>query len=196
MARPKNYQRDDVINQALEVFWRKGYAATSLSDLTEITGLNKRSLYNEFGSKEALFLEVLSHYRSLRAPVIERLTHPPLGLHNIRQLYLKMAEAIDCRGCLLALSLNELELLSPEAAGRVSQSMEGLRTLMQANLEAEVFAETVDSRALATLLSMQVTSIAGMGKLAMTREQIQAAVNQLLLMLPTPLNSATAAEQL
>lgn len=186
MARPKNYQRDDVINQAMEVFWRKGYAATSLSDLTEYTGLNKRSLYNEFGSKEALFLEALERYRQLRAPVIELLTQQPLGLNNIRQLYQGMAGAIDCRGCLLALSLNELELLSSEAAGLVQQSLGGIRELVLNNIEAEQFTPDIDTQALANLLSLQVISIASMGKLGMERAQIKAAVAQLLLMLPTP----------
>lgn len=195
MARPKKYQRDEVINQAMEVFWRKGFAATSLSDLTDCTGLNKRSLYNEFGSKEALFLEALSRYRQLRAPVIEQLTQQPLGLNNIRQLYQGMADAIDCRGCLLALSLNELELLSSDAAGMVQQSLGGIRELVLNNIEAEQFAPDIDAHALATLLSMQIISIASMGKLGMEQAQIQAAVEQLLLILPTPLSHSPSAEK-
>ena len=194
MARPKKYQRDEVINQAMEVFWRKGFAATSLSDLTDCTGLNKRSLYNEFGSKEALFLEALSRYRQLRAPVIEQLTQQPLGLNNIRQLYQGMADAIDCRGCLLALSLNELELLSSDAAGMVQQSLGGIQALVRANLEAENFPPHIEINALASLLSMQLISIASMGKLGMEREQITAAVEQLLLMLPSPLNHPATVE--
>lgn len=195
MARPKKYQRDEVINQAMEVFWRKGFAATSLSDLTDCTGLNKRSLYNEFGSKEALFLEALSRYRQLRAPVIEQLTQQPLGLNNIRQLYQGMADAIDCRGCLLALSLNELELLSSDAAGMVQQSLGGIRELVLNNIEAEQFAPDIDAHALATLLSMQIISIASMGKLGMEQAQIQDAVEQLLLILPTPLSHSPSAEK-
>ena len=46
----------------MDVFWSKGYAATSIADLTEAMGINKGSLYNAYGGKEKLFVEALSKY--------------------------------------------------------------------------------------------------------------------------------------
>ncbi len=184
MARPKSYQRGEVIDQALNVFWDKGYAATSLSDLMTSTGLNKRSLYNEFGNKEKLFLEVLNRYQELRSPVAELLVRQPRGMGNIHDLLRVMAANIDPRGCLIALSLNERELLSENGLKQVMASVEGMRSLVQVNLEAAELPESTNTQALTCLISMQSFTIAGMGKLEMEQDCIKAAVEQLIALLP------------
>lgn len=184
MARPKNYQRDEVIQQALELFWRKGFAATSLSDLTEATGLNKRSLYNEFGSKEELFQVCMAYYRQLRAPMIKMLERQPVGITNIHKLLRALAEGMDCRGCLLVLSLHEIELLSDDARTVVKDSFAGFQTLLEMNLAACSLPEGIEAKALARILSMQMLSVAGMGKLGLPSSDIQAAIEQLIRLLP------------
>ncbi|MDX1451271.1 MAG: TetR/AcrR family transcriptional regulator [Oleiphilaceae bacterium] len=62
MPRPKSYQRHDILQSCMSVFWRQGFAATSMRELELATGLSAGSLYHEFGSKEALFAEALEHY--------------------------------------------------------------------------------------------------------------------------------------
>jgi AcrR family transcriptional regulator len=62
MARPREFDEDTVLAQALNVFWEKGFDAASLADLQEATGLTKSSLYKAFQSKEGLFRRVLEHY--------------------------------------------------------------------------------------------------------------------------------------
>ncbi|MBP0592268.1 TetR/AcrR family transcriptional regulator [Paraburkholderia sp. LEh10] len=62
MARPREFDEDEVLQQALHVFWEKGYDAASLADLQEATGLTKSSLYKAFESKEGLFRRVLDRY--------------------------------------------------------------------------------------------------------------------------------------
>lgn len=62
MARNIAFIPEEKVEKALEVFWEKGYVGTSLSDLTQIMGLNKSSLYNSFGSKYELFMEVMKAY--------------------------------------------------------------------------------------------------------------------------------------
>lgn len=64
MARPREFDRDEVVEKALQVFWRRGYQATSVSDLVEATGLNRGSLYDTFGDKHGLFLEAVERYRA------------------------------------------------------------------------------------------------------------------------------------
>ncbi|WP_461535394.1 TetR/AcrR family transcriptional regulator [Spongorhabdus nitratireducens] len=186
MARPKSYQRETVICQVLDVFWRKGFAATSLSDLTEATGLNKRSLYNEFGSKEALFLTVLEHYRKLQQPVIELLLRKPLGMQNIHDAFEVMAGKIDSRGCLIALCLNERELLGEQVLNQVTRSVTAMRQLFLDNLASVEFVAKVDREALACLLGMQSLAIAGMGRMQAENCQVQAMVKQFLAILPKP----------
>jgi TetR/AcrR family transcriptional repressor of nem operon len=52
MAGVKQFNREDVLNRAMDVFWRWGYESTSIEDLVEATGIDRGSLYNTFGNKE------------------------------------------------------------------------------------------------------------------------------------------------
>jgi len=60
MARPKEFDREEVLQKALYTFWEKGYDATTLPDLLESMGVNRSSFYNTFGDKQTLFREVMS----------------------------------------------------------------------------------------------------------------------------------------
>jgi TetR/AcrR family transcriptional regulator, transcriptional repressor for nem operon len=62
MGRPKTYDADELVNRAMHVFWQRGYAGTSTVDLVEQLGVNKFSLYAEFGSKQALYEAALARY--------------------------------------------------------------------------------------------------------------------------------------
>ncbi|MEE7449673.1 TetR family transcriptional regulator [Methylobacterium radiotolerans] len=61
-GRPRAFDRDAALEQAMRLFWRRGFAATSISDLTAVMGIGSPSLYAAFGSKEALYAEALRHY--------------------------------------------------------------------------------------------------------------------------------------
>lgn len=65
MARPRSFDPDVVLGAALELFWRKGFRATSFDDITRATGINKPSLYAAFGDKPALFARVLARYHAM-----------------------------------------------------------------------------------------------------------------------------------
>jgi AcrR family transcriptional regulator len=62
-GRPRAFDREAALSRAMRLFWQKGYAATSMSDLTEAMGIGSPSLYAAFGSKEALYAETLLHYQ-------------------------------------------------------------------------------------------------------------------------------------
>jgi AcrR family transcriptional regulator len=64
-GRPRTYNPEKVIEEALQVFWRKGFSATSLDDLVDATGINRPSLYAGFGDKEKIYLTVLDHFRAI-----------------------------------------------------------------------------------------------------------------------------------
>jgi TetR/AcrR family transcriptional regulator, copper-responsive repressor len=63
-GRPRAYDPDQVLETVLEVFWMKGFAATSLDDLSEATGVSRPSLAAGFGDKEALYLKAMERYRT------------------------------------------------------------------------------------------------------------------------------------
>jgi AcrR family transcriptional regulator len=62
LSRPRTFDTDEVLEQAMLVFWRLGYERTTLTDLTKAMGINRPSLYAAFGDKEQLFRRVLEHY--------------------------------------------------------------------------------------------------------------------------------------
>ena len=61
-GRPREFDVDDVVRSAMEVFWDRGYAGASLEDLIDGTGLSRGSIYKAFGDKEGLFLAALDAY--------------------------------------------------------------------------------------------------------------------------------------
>jgi AcrR family transcriptional regulator len=62
MGRPREFNVDQVLDTALNLFWRKGYEGTSYTDLTQATGVERPGLYAAFGNKQALFLQALQRY--------------------------------------------------------------------------------------------------------------------------------------
>src|SRR5829696_3725565 len=62
MGRPRAFDVDQALDQALKVFWRKGYEGASLPDLTKAMGINRPSMYAAFGNKEELFRKVVERY--------------------------------------------------------------------------------------------------------------------------------------
>jgi AcrR family transcriptional regulator len=137
MGRPKQFSRHGVLEKALPVFWRHGFADTTLQELELATGVNKSGLYAEFDSKEDLFLESLRYYiedqgkRGL-------LTAQPLGWRNIeRFLRLGPGNSEGRKGCFCVNSMRDLSILPPRAAALVAQHIAHLKHLAVQNIDAE-----------------------------------------------------------
>ncbi|HZC78142.1 MAG TPA: TetR/AcrR family transcriptional regulator, partial [Ktedonobacterales bacterium] len=69
-GRPRSFDREAALERAIDVFWRHGYEATSVSDLTSAMGINPPSLYAAFGDKEKLFLEAVERYQQQRRQAV------------------------------------------------------------------------------------------------------------------------------
>jgi AcrR family transcriptional regulator len=70
IGRPREFDRDAALEAATLLFWRKGFAATSMNDLCDAMGVRSPSLYAAFGSKEALYLEAIEHYVQTQGPPV------------------------------------------------------------------------------------------------------------------------------
>jgi AcrR family transcriptional regulator len=70
-GRPRAFDTDEALERAVEVFWRQGYAGTSLEDLTTAMGINRPSLYAAFGNKEATFRKALGRYAEVEMAYVE-----------------------------------------------------------------------------------------------------------------------------
>ena len=119
MARHKEYDRQEVLEKAVDVFWKKGYKACSVSDVVEATGLNTASMYKEFGDKDRLFEEALEHYRDhVLSPRSETLKKQPNieGIEAFLQSVVDGASSRGYRGCLIMNHLSQKNSISPKAA--------------------------------------------------------------------------------
>lgn len=117
MARPQMFDRSAVLHQAMAVFWRKGYEATTMVDLLAATGLSKSSLYAAFGNKKQLFLAAFDAYRAIRAVQMQRLLAQGSAREAIAdffRLIIADAGALDyIDGCM---SINEAVEMAPHDA--------------------------------------------------------------------------------
>lgn len=96
MARPLEFDPQVAIDQAMEVFWAKGYDATSLSDLLAATSLSKSSFYQSFGSKHGLYEKCLKYYRqSVSTQMLNDLENAPSARRFIEQLFNSIAEEVS-----------------------------------------------------------------------------------------------------
>src|ERR1700738_576806 len=136
MGRPKNFNREGVLDRAIPVFWKHGFANTTLQHLEQATGVNKSGLYTEFKDKEDLFLASLERYVQTRGSEI--LTSLALGWGNIeRFLRLGFGCDDDQRGCFSVNSMRELAGLPAEAREIISSAQHKLTRLLIKNVEAE-----------------------------------------------------------
>jgi AcrR family transcriptional regulator len=105
MGRTRAFDTDVAVDQALEVFWRKGYEGTSLSDLTEALGINRPSLYAAFGNKEGLFQRALDRYLEGPGAAVREALDAPSARAVVERLLQVYADAPRNperpRGCLL-----------------------------------------------------------------------------------------------
>ncbi len=109
MSRSTEFDREEIILKAMNLFWKKGYEGTSLKDLTNETGLLKGSLYNSFKSKENLFLLCLDRYGQHSRSFFYKEGDPDLYLKNFFQrLVDEGVKKENTKGCLIMNSCIEL----------------------------------------------------------------------------------------
>jgi TetR/AcrR family transcriptional repressor of nem operon len=173
MARTKEFDPDAALQAAVELFWERGYEATSMADLTERLGLGRASLYATFGSKHELFLRSLDRYReNTDATLLTELSQPGPALAAVRGVVQRFAdEALReqrLRGCLITNTATELAAHDKDAARRVRASWDHLETLTagaltRAQAQGELGPEK-EPQALARLLLTVMQGIRVVGK--------------------------------
>ena len=173
MARPREFNREQVLERAMQVFWSKGYTATSMRDLTDAMGLSKSSLYDTFGSKHDLFLESIDYYRdnvSAQVRSVADLEKPAdqVILAVLSRAVDRILEPNGRRGCFLNNCAVEVGPIDEAAAERCRAGLgmmeeTFLRLVRRAQLEGSI-SPTRDAVSLARYLTSTVNGIMVMGK--------------------------------
>jgi TetR/AcrR family transcriptional regulator, transcriptional repressor for nem operon len=173
MPRPKEFERDVVLDRAMRVFWSRGYEATSIQHLVDRMGIQRGSLYDTFGDKRALFFAAIERYdRVVTAKLMAALDEPASGKDAIGKFFrLKVELALESgrpRGCLVTNSAAELASRDRGAATRVGGVLTKIeaafqRAVVRAQKAGEIDASR-NSRALARFLTSSAQGLSVMAK--------------------------------
>ncbi|MGB3695633.1 MAG: TetR/AcrR family transcriptional regulator [Spirulinaceae cyanobacterium] len=170
MARQKEFDRDEVLKKAMELFWYKGYEATSISDLVEHMGINRASLYDTFGDKHRLFLAALDRYGDGLA--LKKLATSPQGITAIRNFFANLLRYYttkkECKGCLMTNTLVELALHDQDTATKITAHLQQMEdAFYQALIYGQAKGEiepSLNLRAIARYLTSSANGLSVMAK--------------------------------
>ncbi|MFI8513823.1 TetR/AcrR family transcriptional regulator [Streptomyces sp. NPDC085460] len=193
MARTKEFDPEAALQAALDLFWARGYEATSMADLVEHLGIGRASIYATFGNKHELYLKALDRYLESRDPgLVEELSAPGPALPAVRTLVRRFAaeattEGLRLTGCFVTNSATELAPRDPVVARRVELSWEQIETLLhsaltRARAQGEL-PEDRDPRALARMLLVLLQGIRVVGKASTDPARVRDAAEQALRLL-------------
>jgi TetR/AcrR family transcriptional repressor of nem operon len=189
MARTKEFDPDTALQAALELFWERGYEATSMSALVDRLGVARAGIYATFGSKHELYLRALRRYGELCDPVLlDELSRPGPALPAVRALVTRFAEESAGdelrRGCFMTNTAVELAPHDRAAARRVEASWDLLETalasaLLRARAQGELAADH-EPRTLARMLLVLLQGMRVVGKAGGDQERPRDAARQVL----------------
>lgn len=120
MVRTKQFDKHAALDQAMELFWERGYHATSIQDLVDRLGVNRQSLYDTYGGKDQLFLAALERYREIQTGPVRRLLEqdgPAIEvLRKFLDTFVETLSSGDTKGCFMANTITELAAQDPAVA--------------------------------------------------------------------------------
>ena len=168
MARPREFDSTEALSKAMDVFWTKGYEATSLCDLLQAMDLSKSSFYDTFGSKHEVFLDTIRYYK-------KTMTAQITGLANLDQPARKLIESLferavsriteegGQRGCFLNNCAVEVALRDPAAAkligGGIGMMEDTFFLLVERGQREGDIASDKQARALARYLTSSLNGL-------------------------------------
>jgi TetR/AcrR family transcriptional repressor of nem operon len=126
----KQFDPQEALGKAMQLFWAKGYAATGLAELQEQMGIGRKSLYDTFGNKRQLFIKTLQLYSdSVVRQIFSELNKKGSPLGNVRRLMRMLQEQHskpDSRGCLLGVSMAQFRTNDTEMAEVLRRHIRGV----------------------------------------------------------------------
>lgn len=192
LGRPRTFDRDVAITQALHLFWEHGYDATSLSQLKATIGggITAPSFYAAFGSKQALFNEVMEHYLDTYGRVTDSLFDTNLPPRDAIELTLRRSAKMQCEpghptGCLVALGLmsacsDESKAISEPLARARDLNRAGIVACIQRAVAAGELPPTVIPETLAAVFDSFLLGLSTLARDGVPHATLDAAVTQVM----------------
>lgn len=192
MGRPRTFDRDVAIDQALQLFWEHGYEATSLSQLKTAIGggISAPSFYAAFGSKQALFDEVIKRYLSTHGRVTDSLFDTTLAPREAIELTLRRSAHMQCeadhpKGCLVALGwmsacTDESKIISEPLARARRLNRTAMLACVERAIAAGQLPATVQAEALASVFDSFLLGLSTLARDGVAHATLDAAVSQVM----------------
>jgi TetR/AcrR family transcriptional repressor of nem operon len=169
----KSFDEDEVIGNAMEVFWEKGFEPTSMTELIACTGISRGSLYNAFGGKQQLFVKALQKYdkekrRALLAE-LEAIDDPVRAIAALFDgIVADTVADLDKKGCFLVNTASDLAMQSDEVNNLVRNGMRELEAFFRRSIEVgqarQKISQNLDPEATAKGLMAMVIAIRVLGR--------------------------------
>ncbi len=181
MGRNFEFNREETLNRAMQVFWQKGYKATSIKDLIDEMGIQPGSIYNTFGDKHSLFIEVIRHYGEVvTTNALKSLEQEGSPLQNLRNFFNEIITRPNdkkCKGCLIVNTVVELAPHDNETSDILRQIMQKIELsfyncLKKAQEQREI-PENKDIKALSRYFASSTHGLLVTGKSNASRYEMQ-----------------------
>lgn len=187
MARTKAFEIDVVLDKAMRLFWTQGYEKTSMQDLVDNMGINRKSIYDTFGDKHTLFLKALARYDQFANALFQKASDSETTLLGKLKAIFRSAAFPDStspKWCLMVNSATELAVIDPEVGAILQQmfarNQRKFSTLLgQAQLHGEL-AANLDPDALASYLNNAFTGIRVMTKVSTSEQTLNQMIDMTL----------------
>lgn len=194
-GRPREFDRDEALDRAMTLFWKRGYEATSLAELTSTLGIAAPSLYAAFGSKEKLFFEAVGRYGELFGTLDEEAAAAEPSVHAfVRALLHGAARAFTLpgrpRGCMVVCAATNCSVASADVERamkkkRVDNERVLERRIRRAVTEGQLAAET-DAAVWAKYVATVFQGMSVQARDGASQEALSAVADAALLAFPPP----------
>ncbi|MEU4741127.1 TetR/AcrR family transcriptional regulator [Actinosynnema sp. NPDC023658] len=183
VGRKRGFDRDVVLDQVTRAFWRDGYQATSVADLTEATGVNPPSLYAAFGDKRALFTEAVARYQATYGAFTSRaLDEESTARQAVERVLVEAAIEYTTpgrpRGCLV--------LSAPELHDLRDQALRALEAKIRHDVATGVLPAGTDAHRLAVFVAATARGMSSLARDGATRAELHDVARTALSAWPAP----------
>jgi len=190
-GRPREFDTEAALANAMQVFWAKSYAGASLTDLTEAMGITRPSLYAAFGNKDALFKQAFDLYENDQLAYFFAALEAPTARDVVRQMLAGTIDNVtgESRGCLGVTALVSCNDANPAVQQDVRARIEVFRDLITGRFQRAIdngeFGQPTSAEAMALYLMAVLQGLSIQAGAGASREQLHGAAEATLAVWPS-----------
>ncbi len=181
-GRPRQFDEQQVLSSAAQLFRERGFVGTSMQALSEAMGMGEQSIYNAFGSKQEVFQHALGHYCSESGQALAALTAPGASRGAVKAFLFAVIDAISggAPACLVTQTCLTGQELAPEVSAQLSRQMRKVERHFQRAVEQAIQkgeASCDDPKAAARFFNMTLQGLTIMARCGSSRRALRQQVN-------------------